>query len=174
MFRHTVVALALTTVAGCGMMMDRKDGLPAPTTASGFLINAAQSGMLEVNASRLALERSKNSAVRSFAQNMVDDHTKANEEVMKLAEARKVALPRALAGEQRVIYERLQGLSGTEFDRNYAATVGVSAHEKTIRMFETASTSVDDSQLRSFVQKTLPTLQHHLREARKLQETVAR
>jgi putative membrane protein len=136
---------------------------------SAFLKQAAENGHAEVENSKLALQKSGNAEVKSFAQQMVDDHTKAGQELAALAAAKGVDLPKDPSVMQKGKMKMLSARDGTSFDRHYAESVGVEAHRDTVKLFEKASREADNADIKAFATKTLPTLQHHLQAAEALQ-----
>ncbi|WP_280156240.1 DUF4142 domain-containing protein [Piscinibacter sp. XHJ-5] len=139
-----------------------------------FLKQAAQGGLAEVESSKLAVSKASNTQVKGFAQQMVDDHTKANEELKALASAKGVALPTEPSVAQKAKLKLLESADGASFDRRYADSMGVAAHEDTVKLFQKASTSAADPQVKAFATKTLPTLQHHLQMAKDLKSTTSK
>jgi putative membrane protein len=136
-----------------------------------FIQKAAESGMFEVQVSQLAAAKASDPQVKSFASMLVDHHTNANNELVQLANARKVELPAAPPRAMRRDVEKLGKKSGEDFDRDYVRNVGIKAHEKDIKLFEGARKNVKDPQLKAFVEKTLPVLQQHLQAAAKLPQS---
>lgn len=133
-----------------------------------FIEEAAGSGMFEVQISQLAASKATDPQVKSFASMLVDHHTAANNELVKIANARGVELPAAPKRGLRKDIEQLGKKTGAEFDRDYVKEVGIKAHEKDIKLFEKASKDVKDPELKAFVDKTLPTLKEHLAKAQAL------
>ena len=133
-----------------------------------FIEEAASSGMFEVQVSQLAAAKATDAQVKSFASMLVDHHTAANNELVKIANARKVELPAAPKRGLRQDIEKLGKKSGAEFDRDFVRDVGIKAHEKDIKLFQKASKDVKDPELKAFVDKTLPQLREHLAAAQKL------
>lgn len=136
-----------------------------------FIEEAASSGMFEVQVSQLAASKATDANVKSFASMLVDHHTAANNELVKIANAKGVELPAAPKRALRRDIEKLGKKSGAEFDRDYVREVGLKAHEKDIKLFEKASKDVKDAELKAFVDKTLPTLREHLAAAQKLPQS---
>lgn len=136
---------------------------------SAFLKQAAENGHAEVESSKLALQKSGNADVKAFAQKMVDEHTKAGEELSALAASKGVDLPKDPSMTQKGKMKVLSARDGTSFDRHYAESVGVEAHRDTVKLFDKAAKQSDDADVKAFAAKTLPTLQHHLQEALALQ-----
>lgn len=132
-----------------------------------FIMDAAIGGMMEVELGRVAAQKGTSEAVKQFGQRMVDDHSKANEELMSLASSKGMTLPAALDEKQQKDVAKLSAMSGAEFDRTYAKMM-LKDHEKDVKEFERQSTKAGDPELRAFVTKTLPTLQEHLQMARTL------
>lgn len=132
-----------------------------------FLMDAAMGGMLEVELGRLATQQGASDAVKQFGQRMVDDHSKANEELMSLAQSKGITLPTAIDEKHKKDMTKLSSLSGAEFDREYSKMM-LSDHRKDVSEFEKQSTHGTDADLKAFASKTLPTLQEHLKMAEAL------
>ncbi len=136
-----------------------------------FIQKAAESGMFEVQVSQLAATKATDANVKSYAGMLVDHHTAANNELVQLANAKHVELAAGPPRAMRRDMEKLGKKSGADFDRDFVRDVGMKAHEKDIRLFEKASKEVKDTQLKAWVDKTLPTLREHLAQAHKLPQS---
>lgn len=132
-----------------------------------FVMEAAMGGMAEVELGRLAAERGASDAVKQFGQRMVDDHSRANSELMQLISGKGIQLPTALDAKHQAKVARMARLSGAAFDRAYAKEM-VKDHNKTVSLFQRQATGGADVDLKAFAQKTLPALQEHLQMARAL------
>ena len=132
---------------------------------SHFLMEAAQGGQAEVKLGQLAAERAASSDVKQFGQRMVDDHTRANQELMRIAGNKNVDLPQQPNAEQQETYDRLSKLSGAAFDRAYMSDM-LKDHEKDVADFDKTSKQASDTDVKAFATQTLPTLQEHLQIAR--------
>lgn len=132
-----------------------------------FVFDAHSAGMLEVRLGQFAVQNSPNDAVRHFAQHMIDDHTAADDHLKSIASDHGVFVPHDLKDEDRHVLDRLERLSGPDFDRAYAAQM-VRDHEKAIELFEQERDSGSIPALRHFAEETLPTLHHHLDMAKEL------
>ena len=131
-----------------------------------FVEKAAMSGLAEVELGRLALMKSRDENVREFAQRMVTDHTKANQELTTIASSKGIAPPKSLDSEHQSHLKMLRDKSGEDFDRAYSEHMKMD-HSKAISLFEGASRS-EDPALAGFAKKTLPTLKEHKQLAQKL------
>jgi len=134
-----------------------------------FVFEASGSGLAEVNLSRLALTNAMRKEVRDFAQHMVDDHTKANTELLALTNKKGLSgsVAPAMPATHRALSERLSNLRGDDFDRAYMQQM-VKDHEDAVKLFETEANSGQDADLKALAKKTLPTLHMHLDMARKV------
>ncbi|UUD65316.1 DUF4142 domain-containing protein [Pseudomonas seleniipraecipitans] len=132
-----------------------------------FAEEASAKGIAEIEAGKLALEKGTNAEVKKFAQSMIDDHTRANNELKALAEKKnlKVSDDAELMNKAKAMI--LQVRDGENFDEAYANNQVV-AHEQTIELFRKASKS-DDAEVSAWAEKTLPKLEHHLEMAKDLQ-----
>jgi len=129
-----------------------------------FAMAAADGGMTEVASSKLALQRATGADLKKFAQQMIDDHTKANRELMALAAAKGIAVPAALSIPHQAEYEVLGGLQGEEFDCAYAKQQ-FAAHICTVALFKAEAERGADPDVKAFASKTLPHLKEHLHMA---------
>jgi len=134
-----------------------------------FVFEASGSGLAEVNLSRLALMNSTRKDIRDFAQHMIDDHTKANAELLDLTNKKGLArsVAPAMPPTHRTLADRLTNLRGDEFDREYTQQM-VKDHEDAVKLFEKQANSGQDADLKALAKKTLPTLRMHLDMARKV------
>jgi putative membrane protein len=146
-------------------------GAPAARTIgadSAFLREVTLANKTEVQLSEIALRQSNNPDVRRFAQMMLNDHTKAQNEVMKMAQSAGVSLPDRLDAEHQKKLDKLTGLSGDAFDREFARIM-VEDHQKVVAKFEDHARSGRDPQVKSWAARTLPDLRQHLQHAKDLQ-----
>lgn len=133
-----------------------------------FVEAAAQGGLAEVAMGEMAQKRGTHAQVKAFGVRMVNDHTKANGELKRVASTKGVALPTRLDKEQQEHADALGKLSGADFDRAYMEHM-VDDHKKDVSNFETAAKSAKDADVKSFAARTLPTLKTHLELAQKTQ-----
>jgi putative membrane protein len=136
-----------------------------------FVKQTAIGGMAEVQAGRLATQKASNAKVKAFGERMVTDHGKANDELKSLAATKKIAISSDIDAEHKAAYDKLQGLSGSAFDRAYVADM-ITGHEKNVAAFRQESTSGQDPDVKAFASKTLPTIEEHLKILRDLQKEI--
>lgn len=133
-----------------------------------FMMTAAMGGMAEIESARLALQKSSMDSVKEYAQKMIDDHTKAGDELKALAASKGVALPTELDAKHMAMMAKMQNASGMAFDRMYVQEMGVKAHEKMEKLFRDESAKGRDADTKAFAAKTLPVVQMHLTMAREM------
>jgi putative membrane protein len=139
---------------------------------SGFVIEAAKGGMAEVELGKLGAEKAGSEHVKKFAQKMVDDHGKANDELKTLARNKNITLPTAVDGNQKGLHDRLAKMSGDAFDRAYMKAM-LDGHLKTVSAFRKESRSGKDLDVKAWASKTLPMLEDHLKQAQEANKAVA-
>jgi len=132
-----------------------------------FLRHAASDGLAEVQLGQVAAERATNPEVQRFGQRMVTDHTKANQELMALAQSKNISLPKETDKQHQKTAEALAKKQGASFDREYMRHM-VTAHEKAVQLFSTEAKEGHNADIKAFASQTLPTLQEHLQMARQL------
>jgi putative membrane protein len=160
---RNLLFLAIAGIAASAAAADAESGVPAP---SAFVKMAAQAGMAEVEAGKVALSKSQNPEIRSFAERMVNDHGSANLQLARIARAKGIDAPSRLDAEHQAMIDALRSKSGADFDAAYSRHMNMD-HDKAIALFEGASKSADP-EFAGFAQKTLPTLQEHKQLASKL------
>lgn len=136
-----------------------------------FLENAAQSGHAEVEGSKMAEQKATSPAVKQFAEQMIKDHTKVNEELAALAQTKGYTPPTEPSLMERAELKTLS-MTDDSFDKMYASRIGVAAHEDAVKMFQDASTNAKDPDIKAFAAKNLPALQKHLEMAKAMQQEV--
>jgi putative membrane protein len=134
-----------------------------------FVNKAADDGQSELQIAQLAAQRATNAEVRSFAQKLVDDHTKVNSELMALASQESVDID--TDDDKDRAYKRLNKKSGMEFDQEFVEHM-IDEHEKDIKMFEKASSDAKDAEVRSFASRHVGSLREHLHQAQNLRQTL--
>lgn len=136
----------------------------APSTAD-FVKEAAVSDMFEIGSSRLA-EQKGNEPAKTFASEMVKDHSKTSSELKSLVGSGKVkaTLPADMDQTHKDMLAKLQRLSGKDFVQQYDSDQ-VSAHKTAVDLFKRYANGGDNPALKKWAAQTLPTLEHHLQMA---------
>ncbi len=132
-----------------------------------FMRKAAQGGIEEVELGQMMSQKAKSDAVKQFAQMMVQDHTKANDQLKSLAQQKGVTLPTEMDAKGKELKAKLEKLSGDNLDKAYMSSM-VKDHTKDVNEFKQQSTSAQDSDLKEFASQALPTLQQHLQKAKEV------
>jgi putative membrane protein len=135
-----------------------------PHADATFVRSAAEGGMAEVEMGRLAVQHGSNDAVKQFGQRMIDDHSKANDELKDIASRKGLTVPGAPTAKQKATISHLEKLNGAEFDRAYMQDM-VRDHQEDVAEFKKEADNGADPDVKSFAGKTLPTLQQHLQMA---------
>ena len=132
-----------------------------------FVMKAAQGGMAEVKLGELAKEKGKSDEVKKFGEQMVTDHSKANEELKGVATQKGITLPEKLDASHTAAIEKMSKLEGDQFDKAYVADM-LKDHKEDVAEFEQASKSLKDPEIKGFATNTLPTLKQHLEHVQAL------
>jgi putative membrane protein len=132
-----------------------------------FAMMAASGGLTEVQLGKLAADQAASPEVKQFAQRLVQDHNKANQELLTIAEEKDFSVPKELDDVHEDVVELFSKLEGTQFDREYLR-YQVMHHEKATAEFAVQAKAGQDPDLKAFAAKQLPTLQEHLQRVRDL------
>src|SRR5579859_1241823 len=150
-----------------GTAMSSKESAGMTMADKTLVKKAAEGGLAEVELGKLATEKASNDQVKKFGQRMVDDHSKANDQLKDVAAQKHIDLPTEPSAKDKATKARLEKLSGEQFDRAYMSDM-VKDHKKDVAEFARESQSSKDSAVKNFARETLPTLREHLKEAEKL------
>jgi len=132
-----------------------------------FLRKAVQGGLAEVQLGQLAAQKASSQDVKDFGQKMVTDHTAFNNEMATVADSLGVMLPKKLSKEDQAEYDKLNAMSGDDFDKEYLAFM-VKDHHKDLREFRMESVSASDATLKAIVDKGSKVIYEHMRMVDKL------
>jgi putative membrane protein len=161
----TAFLISALPLSAYAQLPDNKGGTP---TDAAFVTNASGAGVSEVKLSELAAANASSAKVKTFAQHMITDHTKAGDELKKLAGGTPgYAIAEAPPPASQKDLDALSRLKGTDFDKEYAKVM-VADHEKAVAIFEVEAEKGSNKELQAFAKKTLPTLKEHLKMAKTL------
>jgi putative membrane protein len=138
--------------------------LLAASTDSSFVMKAAEGGHAEVQMGQLAQTKANSQAVKDLANRLVVDHTKANDNLKPIASKDNVTWPTGMNAKQQAEYNKLQALSGADFDREYV-NYEIKEHKQDINAFQHEANRGNDPEVKAWASENVPTLQEHLRLA---------
>lgn len=163
------VGLALMLSSGV-LLAAESEGQRGQFTSSDFkfVTDASRGGMEEVQLGELAKQKASSPAVREFGERMMNDHQKANDNLKQIVQRKGALVPTSLSHHETSRLDRLQKLSGAEFDKAYISDM-VTDHKKDVKEYEKASKNLSDPELKAFAENKLPILQEHLRQAEALE-----
>jgi len=142
-------------------------GANAATAASDadrdFILAAAQGGMTEVKLGELAAQNGKRSEVKEFGRLMVKDHAAINDNLKALAVQKGVTLPDSLDAKHQAMVDKMAALTGSEFDNAYIAGM-IKDHKADAKEFKATSVETKDADIKSFVDKSIPVVERHLKQ----------
>ena len=129
-----------------------------------FVARATESGRKEMNSARNALPQLTNPDLKRMAEKLVADHGNANAKLAKLAEQKMWPLPAPQSHQTPPA-----GTASPDFDSKWTAEM-IAAHERSVALYSAQAQGGEDTDLRKYARETLPTIQHHLAELRRLQK----
>jgi putative membrane protein len=116
--------------------------------------------------SRAALEKVTNPEARILAQSEVEEQTAVSAKLQEIASAKGVTLPTAPNSKTQSMVRKMQGMSGTELDRNYVRESGVKGHERLQKTMSKVQSNATDASLKALATATMPVIQTHLQVSR--------
>jgi putative membrane protein len=156
--KHTLHATARGTLLAAAVLVaplawaaDKLDSADAS-----MLKDIAEANIAEVATGKIALDKTSNADIKSFAQMMVDDHSKG------------VKLPDSPSVKHKTVALELKALKGDTFDSRYVKQAGVGDHEATEKLLKKTQAQAKDADLKALASKMLPVVQAHLQHARQL------
>lgn len=159
-------------VAAVAALVPLHRGAAAPDaterlTDEQFVRKAAAGGATEVEAGKMALRNSQTAEVKSFAQRMINEHTRVNQQLRSTADRKQIRVPNIIEPQRQRALDRLARLQGPDFDRAYAEQM-LKDHRETLTLFEAEARDGKDAELKAFATDTVPVLKQHLELARTL------
>ncbi|SKB92773.1 DUF4142 domain-containing protein [Dyadobacter psychrophilus] len=136
-----------------------------------FMLTAFDGGLFEVNAGQVASSKGTTSAIKDFGQQLLDDHTDINQELMKVSKDADLDLPTTLSNAKQQQLDTLSGLSGIAFDTTYIKMM-VSTHEEIVNLYEIQATTGRNVDLKAFASDKLPKLRAHLETAKSMKDSI--
>lgn len=150
--------------------LESSDMMAADTSdGHAFMMEAASGGLMEVELGKYAAENASSAEVKAFGRMMVDDHSKANEDLQALAARKNVVLPTTPMEKHQEMINMLEQKKGAEFDRAYVDHM-VKVHGEDIQKFTAKATEGSDADVVTFAAKTLPVLKTHHEKITKINE----
>ena len=135
-----------------------------------FIEQAAMGGHEEVATGESAA-KSENPAVAAFGRQMIEDHTRLNDELGVIAKGLGITPPDSPSLAQQAKGAATAILPGATFDRTYIDTQ-VEDHQETLQLMRNEASNGNDPQLKAFAQRAVPIIERHLAEAEKLQREI--
>jgi putative membrane protein len=139
--------------------------------SSAFIKQALEGNSAEIALAEVAQRKAQSSDVKQFAEMLRTDHTKANQQLQPIAQAHNVTVNQSLDSKHQKKLEHFQQMSGTQFDKEYVKDM-LRDHQKDISLYEQASQQIQDSDLKQYVQSTLPKLQQHMEHAKQTAQSI--
>ena len=134
-----------------------------------FIEHVARGGQAEIDLGRLGEQKAQATEVKALARRLVADHTKSNQQLMKIAQQEGAQPPAQPSKAERSQRAKLDKLNGQAFDKAFVKQI-VQDHQKDIEYFQKQQDSLKDPTLKSFAQQTLPVLRKHLQMAQQTEQ----
>ena len=148
-----------------------KTAIAADKETSEFLVKATDGGIMEVSLGNIAKTKGRNASVKKFGEMMIEDHEKANAKIKDLAAARHVEVPARVSDDKADMIKKLNTKDGKDFDKAYIDMM-VDDHKEDIKEFEDAGNKINDTEVKQFINSTLPVLRKHLDSCTAIQQTL--
>jgi putative membrane protein len=139
------------------------------TSDQDFLVQSVSHNVAMVKLSEMAEREAGGEEVKAFARTIVKEHGRVNERLLEAARDIKVGILTGLEKDRRAIQDRLAGMKGAAFDREFLKQV-VADHQRAVGLFEWEAKNGTNVELRKFAVSTLPALREHLKMAQSLSE----
>ncbi len=166
--RNVFILMAITILES-GLLIEAQPAL-ANISSEDFVRKASVASEFEIESGRIALDKSQNKEIKHFAQHMVDDHSKIGNSMNSALETSGLGITPTgkLDDKHQKLMDKLENASADEFNKEYVS-IQTDAHKKNVSLFRDYSKYGDNSTLKTFAAQTLPILEEHLREIKKIQ-----
>ena len=146
-------------------------GIAVSADDAAFATKAAVGGMAEVALAKLALQKTASTQIKDFANMMITDHGKANDELMGIAKTKNITLPATVDADHQKKMDDLSKLTGNDFDKSYVDAM-IDGHKKTLTLMQDEAKDGKDADLKAFAAKTAPVVQMHLDAINKIHDSI--
>jgi len=168
--RHVLTCTALLFVLGWSPALFADDKSKEAVADEQFVMKASAAGLAEVTLGRLGAQKGNSAEVKKFGQRMVDDHTKANKELITIADKKRYKMAERMDQTHQDAADKLAKLQGNEFDREFLRQM-VKDHEEAVALFTAKAKDANDEGLKDFAARTLPTLKEHYKMVQELEKS---
>jgi putative membrane protein len=162
-----------TFIVGVALAVGAAGAVQAQHSDQQFVTKLAGVGMTEVELGKLAKDKASNGDVKGFAQRMIDDHSKANDELKAIAQRKNFSLPTALPPESAAEKEKLSKLSGAAFDRAYMDAMA-KGHRELLPVVRGHAQTGADAEVKAWATKVSSSVEAHLMHAEKVQREIGK
>lgn len=163
-FPAVTMAASALLLAGCAMLQSQAKVSPVDQQ---FMLTAISVGVAEIQMGQLAAQQSNDPAIKRYGQHMVEDHTRVNAQLERIADAKQVRLLKAMDPANHTLYSELSKLSGADFDRQYMLSQ-INIHSMGNGLYESQARNGQDADVRDFAAKNMPVGVEHLKLAQQL------
>jgi putative membrane protein len=136
-----------------------------------FMEKAAIGGLMEVDLGNAVKDKAQDPQVKDFANRMVTDHTKANDELKNLMSQKGLSAPTDLPAKDKATVDKIKSKSGADLDKSYMADM-VKDHDKDVKEFQNEAKNGDDPDVKAWAAKTVTTLEDHDKQANEIAKKV--
>lgn len=134
-----------------------------------LMMQVAKGGMMQLETSKIAVQKATSQEVREFAQGEVDEQTGLSDKLKAIASAKGVTLPSTPDAELQDKLSKMQGLSGTDLDKEYVQQYAINGHQKLDQVMSTVRSQAKDANLQSIEKAAHPLVKTHLKVAQDMQ-----
>jgi len=165
---------SLVPLMAADMQATQAEAVDAPATGGSevgkpidditFVRKATESGYKEVTSAKEALPQLQQPELKRIAEMLVNDHTGANARLAKIAEVKHWPVPPPAPQAAPP-----SGTATGDFDAKWTAEM-IAGHERSVALYRAQAKSGEDQELRKYARDTLPTIERHLAELKRLQK----
>ncbi len=150
--KRATYLMCCLAIGSAAMMFPHRAKAQATDDDKKFLTDASQGSYDEIQLGKLAEQKATNPDVKAFGRRMVTDHAKLNEKMKPYADEWGIAAPTALSADAQKEYDKLNGMSGADFDKEYMSDM-VSDHSKDLDAFTKEVKDTKDAKFRTSVEQ---------------------
>ncbi|QHW01254.1 DUF4142 domain-containing protein [Spirosoma endbachense] len=135
-----------------------------------LMLEVAMGGMMQLEVSKVALQKATNPEVRELAQAEVDEQTGLSAKLKEIADAKGITLPASPDPETQAMVTKLQSMSGVALDKMYVSESGVKGHQKLDKVMSTVESNASDASLIGVAKAAHPLIKFHLTVAKQIKD----